>query len=147
MTFVHLSTGVLNYQAFIFIVKYDFDFSIFSAWAREASASEPKVFISYQWDVHNKVQEIKRILESNHIPCWIDNSPTITHHAHNQQQPSGVQRGSSSTSSRSTISMESETMQGNTQRNMKNAILVLCCMTPRYESLLVFFSFLALRKR
>ncbi|XP_072045450.1 uncharacterized protein [Amphiura filiformis] len=101
------------------------------AWAREASTSEPKVFISYQWDVHNKVQEIKRILESNHIPCWIDNSPTITHHSHSQQQPS-QQRGTSSSSSRSTISTESETMQGNTQRNMRNAILVLCCMTPRY---------------
>ncbi|XP_033125787.1 uncharacterized protein LOC117123861 [Anneissia japonica] len=84
---------------------------------------EPKVFISYQWDMQNKVQEIKKVLEANGIPCWSDITPTMT-------------RGSSSVSSRSStissLTSSSESLQGHIQRNMKAASIVLCCVTPRY---------------
>ncbi|XP_071953004.1 uncharacterized protein [Antedon mediterranea] len=85
-------------------------------------APQPKVFISYQWDMQNKVQEIKRILEANGMPCWSDITPTMT-------------RGSSSISSRSSLislATSSESLQSHIQRNMKAAQIVLCCVTPRY---------------
>ncbi|XP_077869886.1 uncharacterized protein LOC100370582 isoform X2 [Saccoglossus kowalevskii] len=86
---------------------------------------EPKVFISYQWDMQTKVLEIRRILESNGLPCWADISPTM------------AQRGHSSVSSRSSTTSQmdgsvTETLQLNIQRNMKSSAVVLCCITPRY---------------
>ena len=113
-----------------------YSFSPVAAWLRDSTSAEPTVFISYQWDVHNKVQEIKRILESNHIPCWLDNSPTIQQHHQQQQRSYTAHSTHSSIHSRaaalSAASADSETMQGNIQLNMKSSVLVLCCMTPRY---------------
>ncbi|XP_070556789.1 uncharacterized protein [Ptychodera flava] len=85
---------------------------------------EPKVFISYQWDMQTKVQEIRRVLEANGLPCWADISPTMAQRGH-----SGVSaRGSAAAHNESAT----ETLQLTIQRNMKSAAVVLCCITPRY---------------
>ncbi|XP_033645107.1 uncharacterized protein LOC117304656 [Asterias rubens] len=92
------------------------------------SSEQPKVFLSYQWDMQNKVQEIKRILESNGISCYIDNSPTI---AQNQRGTSGASTRSNATAPIHSDAMH-ETLESNIQRNMKSSSIVLSCITPRY---------------
>ena len=78
--------------------------------------------------MHNKVQEIKRILEGNGISCWVDNSPTIA-----QRGTSGA---STRTFSNATAPIHSdamhETLESNIQRNMKSSTIILSCITPRY---------------
>ncbi|XP_013421017.1 uncharacterized protein LOC106181240 [Lingula anatina] len=82
---------------------------------------EPKVFISFQWDMQSRVEDIRRILEANDFPCWVDISPTLT------------QRGNSGVSNRGVHGTDSgETLQSQIQRNMKAASVVLCCITPKY---------------
>ena len=92
------------------------------------SSEQPKVFLSYQWDMQNKVQEIKRILESNGISCYIDNSPTI---AQNQRGTSGASTRSNATAPIHSDAIH-ETLESNIQRNMKSSSIVLSCITPRY---------------
>ena len=93
-------------------------------WIKEES--DAKVFISYQWDLQSRVEEIRRLLEANNMPCWADISPTLT------------QRGHSSMSSRSAHSIahsiegQPETLQSQIQRTMKAALVVICCITPKY---------------
>ncbi|KAK3579113.1 hypothetical protein CHS0354_022133 [Potamilus streckersoni] len=88
------------------------------------SEGEPKVFISYQWDMQAKVEDIKRVLETNSLPCWAD--ITINH-------PPNRSNSSRSTRSMTThhdASMDS--LQIQIQRNMKAASVVLSCITPKY---------------
>lgn len=33
---------------------------------------DPKVFISYQWDMQSKVDEIRVMLQRNGLSCWAD---------------------------------------------------------------------------
>ena len=88
---------------------------------------DPQVFISYQWDMQGKVEDIKYLLEHNGLQCWAD--ITIN------QPP----RGASSKSTRISIThphpqLDSglETLQSQIQRNMKAASVVLTCLTPKY---------------
>ncbi|KAL3869899.1 hypothetical protein ACJMK2_042524 [Sinanodonta woodiana] len=88
------------------------------------SEGEPKVFISYQWDMQAKVEDIKRVLETNSLPCWAD--ITIN------QPPN---RANSSRSTRSITTHHDASMdnlQIQIQRNMKAATVVLSCITPKY---------------
>ena len=84
---------------------------------------EPKVFISYQWDMQAKVEDIKQVLEINGLPCWADINMA--------PQPN---RGHSSKSGRSSATHDSsvETLQSLIQRNMKASSVVLTCITPKY---------------
>ncbi|XP_038057183.1 uncharacterized protein LOC119728850 [Patiria miniata] len=91
-------------------------------------SSDAKVFLSYQWDMHNKVQEIKRILENNGISCWVDNSPTIAQ----QRGTSGASTRSNAASAPIHSDAIHETLESNIQRNMKSSTIVLSCITPRY---------------
>ena len=52
------------------------------------SEEDPKVFISYQWDMQSKVDEIRTLMERSGFPCWADIAMS-------------QQRGHSSRSSRS----------------------------------------------
>lgn len=85
---------------------------------------DPQVFISYQWDMQGKVEDIKNLLEHNGLQCWAD--ITINH----------PPRGTSSKSSRSSVTHQLdsglETLQSQIQRNMKAASVVLTCLTPKY---------------
>lgn len=85
---------------------------------------DPQVFISYQWDMQGKVEDIKHLLEHNGLQCWADI---------NINQPP---RGASSKSTRSSLThpLDSgiETLQSQIQRNMKAASVVLTCLTPKY---------------
>ncbi|CAH1775095.1 unnamed protein product [Owenia fusiformis] len=86
---------------------------------------DAKVFISYQWDMQSRVEDIRHNLETNGYSCWADISPaTLT-------------RGHSSMSTRSVVSANAteaaiETLQSQIQRTMKTAIVVICCITPKY---------------
>lgn len=87
------------------------------------SEGDPQVFISYQWDMQGKVEDIKQLLENNNLLCWADVSMTVP------------PRGHSSKSSRSGVGHHdggSETLQSQIQRNMKAASVVLSCITPKY---------------
>ncbi|XP_071510154.1 uncharacterized protein [Diadema antillarum] len=104
-----------------------------STWNADSNVVEPRVFISYQWDAHNKVQDIKRILEGNGIPCWAESIPTMS-------QASSDQRGSSggSSSQRSAAGVGSaqasgqESAQSHIHRNMRASAIIVSCITPRY---------------
>lgn len=84
---------------------------------------EPKVFISYQWDMQAKVEDIKLVLESNGLNCWADINMA--------PQPN---RGHSSKSGRSSATHDTsvDTLQSLIQRNMKASSVVLTCITPKY---------------
>lgn len=91
--------------------------------SRTPSEGDPQVFISYQWDMQGKVEDIKQLLENNSLQCWADVSITLP------------PRGHSSKSSRSGVGLHdggSETLQSQIQRNMKAASVVLSCITPKY---------------
>ncbi|KAJ8305059.1 hypothetical protein KUTeg_017387 [Tegillarca granosa] len=85
---------------------------------------DPQVFISYQWDMQAKVEDIKQLLEESNILCWADISVT------------GPPRGHSSKSTRSSVVTHldtvGETLQSQIQRNMKASSVVLSCITPKY---------------
>nr|KAG5698331.1 hypothetical protein BaRGS_010917 [Batillaria attramentaria] len=89
------------------------------------SEEDPKVFISYQWDMQSKVDEIRALLERSGFACWADIAMS-------------QQRGHSSRSSRSSatftgqVDSASDTLQGQIQRSMRHASVVLCCITPKY---------------
>lgn len=71
--------------------------------------------------MQDRVEEIKQTLEKYGFSCWADIQMT--------------QRGHSSMSCRSSLShldTHSESLQGQIQRSMKTASLVLSCVTPKY---------------
>ncbi|RUS76883.1 hypothetical protein EGW08_015352, partial [Elysia chlorotica] len=116
----------------------------------------PQVFISYQWDMQTKVDELQQILERAGFPCWADiavGGATSAHHASPSSglANNGGPRGHSSRSSRSSHHSLShhhhspllsagggagggsgETLQGQIQRTMKACRVVVCCITPKY---------------
>lgn len=90
-----------------------------------ATEEDALVFISYQWDMQSKVDEIQQLLERAGFPCWADIAM------------GGPPRGHSSRSTRSSATFShldsaSETLQGQIQRTMKACHVVLCCITPKY---------------
>ena len=92
-----------------------------------------QVFISYQWDMQSKVEDIRRILDANHLACWADMNSTGV------STWSASVRGRSSLSSRSSshhpvISSElnPETLLSQIQRSMRSACVVISCITPKY---------------
>ena len=105
----------------------DDDTVCLSAGGYPIEESSPSVFISYQWDMQSRVEQLTRILQLNGLSCWADVSATLA----GQQQ----QRGHSSVSLRSAArSMDSahETLQSQIQRNMRAASVVVCCVTAKY---------------
>ncbi|XP_046558492.1 uncharacterized protein LOC124267578 isoform X1 [Haliotis rubra] len=88
------------------------------------SEGDPMVFISYQWDMQSKVEEIQMYLERAGLVCWADISVNLP-------------RGHSSRSTRSSatytnLDTGNDTLQGQIQRTMKSSAVVLCCITPKY---------------
>ena len=89
-----------------------------------------RVFISYQWDMQSKVEDIRRILEANSFNCWVDMSSSGV-------ALSASARGHSSMSSRSShhpvcSELSTETLLSQIQRSMRSAAVVICCITPKY---------------
>ncbi|KAL8577416.1 hypothetical protein ACOMHN_021596 [Nucella lapillus] len=86
---------------------------------------DPKVFISYQWDMQSKVDEVRTLLERSGFPCWADIA---------MSHPRGHSSRSSRSSATFTGQMDSasETLQGQIQRSMRLSSVVLCCITPKY---------------
>lgn len=84
----------------------------------------PVVFISYQWDMHSRVEDLTRIMQLNGLTCSSDVSPTLA----------GQPRGSSGFSVRSVTSAEGtlEALTSQNQRNIRAAHVVLCCITAKY---------------
>lgn len=89
-----------------------------SSWSQDDS--EPRVFISYQWDMQPKVIDIRTLLESNGLPCWTDIN--VTQRLHSSM---------SSRSSQTHLDAAGD-LQSQIHRNMKAAAVVLCCITPKY---------------
>ncbi|XP_069074997.1 uncharacterized protein [Pleurodeles waltl] len=88
-------------------------------WPLDKEEIEPKVFISYQWDMQAKVMEIKKYLEDNDLTCWADLSV----------------RGQSRMSSRSSMCFPvtpSKEFRSTIQTSMKASFVVLSCITPKY---------------
>ncbi|XP_045158971.2 uncharacterized protein LOC123524677 isoform X2 [Mercenaria mercenaria] len=85
---------------------------------------EPKVFISYQWDMQAKVEDIKRVLEANGLNCWADINMA--------PQPNRTHSSKSGRSSTAAHDGSSDTLQSLIQRNMKSSSVVLTCITPKY---------------
>ncbi|KAK1173807.1 hypothetical protein AOXY_G4011 [Acipenser oxyrinchus oxyrinchus] len=86
-------------------------------WPIDNEEIQPKIFVSYQWDVQTKVQEIRTFLELNSLWCWADLCI----------------RGHSSMSTRSPAAdPTTETLQNKIHRHMKAAAVVLSCFTPKY---------------
>ena len=109
-------------------------FSALGEWAPEGT--DDKVFISYQWDTQSKVEDIKRILETNSFSCWVDIGPAMSMAGGRQHSSlsnrSIVSHGSSHGSHVSTEGTNQDNLQSQIQRNMKAAGVVLCCITPKY---------------
>ena len=84
----------------------------------------PVVFISYQWDMHSRVEDLTRIMQLNGVTCSSDVSPTLA----------GQTRGSSSFSVRSVASADGnlEALTSQNQRNIRAAHVVVCCITNKY---------------
>lgn len=79
----------------------------------EDTSPRPSLFLSYHWDVQNKVQVLVQYLESHGFQCWTDVSSANKRHA----------SGKSPTH---------ENSQSQIQRNIKAAAAVVCCVTPKY---------------
>ncbi|CAL1548058.1 unnamed protein product [Lymnaea stagnalis] len=84
-----------------------------------------QVFISYQWDMQTKVDEIQQILERAGFICWADISMATDSRRH------------SSSSVRSSVSIpyggpSGETLQSQIHRTMKACHAVVCFITPKY---------------
>ncbi|KAK6188573.1 hypothetical protein SNE40_004721 [Patella caerulea] len=90
-----------------------------------AATIEPRVFISYHWDMHTRVDEIRLALEKSGFLCWADiNLP--------RGNSSRSSRASLSNSNNSCVDASSATLQGQIHRNMKDSTVVLSCITPKY---------------
>lgn len=79
----------------------------------EEISPRPNLFLSYHWDVQNKVQVLVQYLESHGYQCWTDvsnaNKRHVTSHSPNlENTPNQI------------------------QRNIKAAAAVVCCVTPKY---------------
>lgn len=85
---------------------------------------DPKVFISYQWDMQGKVEDIKEVLEANGLNCWADINMA--------PQPNRTHSSKSGRGSVATHDGSSDTLQSLIQRNMKASSVVLTCITPKY---------------
>ncbi|XP_067936086.1 uncharacterized protein [Watersipora subatra] len=89
---------------------------------RRSNRSGSQIFISYQWDMQSKVDDIAKMLETHGFQCWADNGAQM--------------RGHSSLSTRSSTSPalheSNSSLQSTILRNMKSASLVFCCVTPKY---------------
>ena len=78
-----------------------------------SSEEDPKVFISYQWDMQSKVDEIRSLLERSGFPCWVDVG---------MSQP----RGHSSRSSRSSTTFTGQVGL----RPIRNGVFLLLGWSP-----------------
>ena len=88
------------------------------------SDGDPKVFISYQWDMQGKVEDIKHVLEDNGLDCWADINMA--------PQPNRTHSSKSGRGSVATHDGSSDNLQSLIQRNMKASSVVLSCITPKY---------------
>ncbi|XP_041483925.1 uncharacterized protein LOC121430660 [Lytechinus variegatus] len=104
-----------------------------ASWSANSNIVEPRVFISYQWDAHNKVQDIKRLLESNGIPCWAESIPTMSQDSRGSSGGSHrtVGSGQQSSGSQNPASAH-ETAQDHIHRNMRSSAIIVSCVTSRY---------------
>lgn len=87
---------------------------------------EPKIFVSYHWDMQPQVGEIRRILEAHGFPCWAGISPTMSGQVHHSHSNLGCG------STHSMAEGQSETFQSKVRRYMKAASTVISCITPKY---------------
>ena len=113
---------------FTFILCLNISDSVGELGVEDAGA---RVFISYQWDMQSKVEDIRRILEANRLNCWADmGSSGVSASASSARGHSSV----STRSSHHTVSSElsTETLLSQIQRTMRSAAVVLCCVTPKY---------------
>ncbi|KAH3695774.1 uncharacterized protein LOC127862224 isoform X2 [Dreissena polymorpha] len=85
---------------------------------------DPHVFISYQWDMQAKVEDIRQVLEASGLNCWADINMA--------PQPNRTHSSKSGRGSVSTHDGGSDTLQSLIQRNMKASSVVLTCITPKY---------------
>ncbi|XP_039258040.2 uncharacterized protein LOC120334601 [Styela clava] len=94
----------------------------------EEETLHAKVFISYQWDMQAKVLHIADHFLAHDMPCWADLTMST--------RPSLSRMSVRTTSSSASYAdlMQSETLKTHIQRNMKEASLVLCCITPQYAN-------------
>lgn len=80
------------------------------------SPSNPKIFISYHWDVQSKVEKLAQHLESQGYDCCMDVNTV-----------SSPRRSSSQETDLSNDNLQSQIL-----RKMKSSSVVLCCITHKY---------------
>lgn len=80
---------------------------------KEEISPQTNLFLSYHWDVQNKVQVLVQYLESHGYQCWTDVSNANKRHA-------------------TSNSPSHESAPNQIQRNIKAAAAVVCCVTPKY---------------
>ncbi|XP_068747713.1 uncharacterized protein [Montipora capricornis] len=80
----------------------------------EVSTSRPNLYLSYHWDVQNKVQLLVQYLENHGFQCWTDVSNPNKRHSASHAVDNG------------------DNLQTRIQRKIKAAAAVVCCVTPKY---------------
>lgn len=73
-----------------------------------------QVFISYQWDMQTKVDELRRQLEDAGLVCTADMSPSVRNEGSAPARP------------------RTDTLQSAAQRSIRAASVILSCVTPKY---------------
>ena len=101
-----------------------------------ANGGSARIFISFQWDMASRVEDIRHVLEGAGFTCWADIGTSV-----GLMSPAAAGRGSSGVSSRSGVGNLSihlggdpspESLTTQIQRNMKASSVVVCCITPKY---------------
>ncbi|EDO28203.1 predicted protein [Nematostella vectensis] len=83
----------------------------------EDISTQPRVFLSYHWDVQTKVQRLAHFLENQGFECWTDVSGVSK-----QPLPNTSLHGNNDTG----------TLQTQIKRSMKSSVAILCCITRKY---------------
>lgn len=81
---------------------------------KEEISTRPSLFLSYHWDVQNKVQILVKYLESHGFQCWTDVSNANRRYAIGHAPD------------------PADSLQIQIQRKIKAAVAVVCCVTPKY---------------
>jgi hypothetical protein len=80
-------------------------------------SSQPKIFLSYHWDVQSKVERLVQYLEGQGFDCWTDVN-TVS------KRPSLTPA--------MTLGIGNDNLLSQIQRKMKSSHVVLCCITHKY---------------
>ena len=106
--------------------------------------TNPRVFISFQWDMASKVEDIRNVLESAGFTCWADIGTSVgvsgtggRGHSGLSSRGSGQPHAGLHSASHHPLGLHlgdpsPESLTTQIQRNMKASGVVVSCITPKY---------------